>query len=155
MGQEHKLSRMDQSRGRAMMLGKLMVVGLIPALMSCATGISGKLISENGDPIAVADGRVNISKLGGTNESRATEAVRIAKDGSFASTGDLSEGSYLVEALVPGYSPASATVELSKAQDLVLKLRPIAPVQTKTIGTGEGVEFSRGSGAADLMPPNF
>lgn len=132
---------------------KSLLTMIILVMVGCTTTISGNLTDHAGRPIFSPDARVNISSLKGT-ALQETQVVRVEKDGSFLSL-DLKPGQYLVEALVPGFLPESKSVKVDSDQSVVLQLQQVETAKAGTIGTGHHVEFSRGSGGADLMPPNL
>lgn len=120
----------------------------------CATTITGVLQDTSGAAVYSQEARVNISPLLTNDSSATSQMLTVSEDGSFSSA-DVEPGSYLVEALVPGFAPSSQTVQVQSDQHLTLKLRSLKKIQSGTISTGDDVEFSRGSGGADLMPPNL
>ena len=132
---------------------KRLLTIMILVMAGCTTTISGNLKDHAGQPIFSPDARVNISSLKGA-ELQEAQVVRVERDGSFLSQ-DLKPGQYLVEALVPGFLPESKSVTVDSDQSVVLELKEIETAKAGTIGTGHHVEFSRGSGGADLMPPNL
>lgn len=130
-------------------LGLLVFTGL---LASCAPTLAGQLRGESGEPITTKDARVNVAPLSGHEHALVLE---VDETGHFTSDEDLTPGTYLVEALVPGYAVCSEKIELGKSQTVDLKLKPLAALKPGVIGTGTAGAAARGAGSATLTPPSF
>lgn len=122
-------------------------------VQSCAPSLSGQLLESNGEPVYHQDGRINISLIKPDQEQESF-IVSLNKDGSFDSPGNLKSGTYLVEALVPGYRLHSKQVELQSSQKTKLVLEKLESTEADLIrysGGNQGV----GSGKVNLTPPQM
>ncbi len=141
--------------GRALFLSMI-----IPGLVSCATTVSGRINGPEIGPDTLRDARVNVTRLDHPNDSTqvdepATVILTPDEDGAFSSTDDLPKGKYLVEALVPGYEPASQQVDLSRSQKVNLVLKPLGQARAKASEVNSDPAASRGEGGAVLTLPQF
>lgn len=130
-------------------------------LNACATTVSGQLEGQNLDADILRDARINVTRLDvSATESESPEApasliIVPETDGSFSSSEDLPKGKYLVEALVPGYEPASLQVDLAKSSRVNLVLKPLGQARARTTELNADPAASRGEGGAVLTLPQF
>ena len=138
-----------------MKLKFILVLGVF-GFNGCATTISGTLAAK--DPKSKVDyenARVNITRLDKTNVAKENYVVEVDDEGSFKTVIDLEKGKYMVEALVPGFSTESKTIELKSSQEIHLKISPLEDPKTNAISPNMNVELGKGEGDATLMPPNL
>jgi hypothetical protein len=151
------------------MLRVVLTAVVVMALSGCFTALSGRLQDPSGKPISNSDARVNITKLNPDDSTASDDPVvcEVDSSGQFAVSVDLVSGSYLVEALVPGYSIASKIILLDdkkKQSPLVLTAKPLEKPVANAVGlrikkgkaaTSGNDDLSRGAGAATLTPPQM
>ena len=141
--------------------GRTFIMLLIAGgLASCATTVSGRINGPEIGPDTLRDARVNVTRLDPPADSSqldepATVILTPDEDGTFSSNEDLPKGKYLVEALVPGYEPASQQVELSRSQKVNLMLKPLGQARAKASEVNSDPAASRGEGGAVLTLPQF
>ena len=124
-------------------------------LVSCAPTLSGKLEGQTSE-LSPSEARVNVTRLDGEKGAEPrTIVIDVEPNGEFSTDEDLPEGSYLVEALVPGYKLVSERVEINESKEVKFKLTPLSAPKPRAIGTNVDVDMGRGSGAATLTPPNL
>lgn len=129
---------------------------LLLSLPACAPTIAGQLKGPGGEIVTGPEARVNVVSLANGDGSESQTFVAVVDDGGkFSLSEDLPAGDYLVEALVPGYAPASERVKLADAGHVELTLKPVGAVKAQAIGANVGVDESRGAGGATLTPPNL
>ena len=120
----------------------------------CATKISGHLQSLKGTPVYSSEARVNIVNL--TNINAEPQSLVVSKDGSFSTSEAITNGQYMVEALVPGFKPMSIKIQVSKSENILMKLSPSRSVKSSSFKYNDSLDQSRGQGGATLVPPaNF
>lgn len=132
------------------------IVGLLLAV-GCQSTLGGKLVDKQGDPIKANAGRVNITALDRKDDSEQSVAfvVDVDKNGYFTVKRSLPKGSYLIEALVPGYKATSIRVDLEGNDKISLQLEPIPAAPAKSLDANLNVDVERGVGEATLMPPEL
>jgi hypothetical protein len=131
-------------------------LGLLLLLTACAPTIAGQLKGPDGGIVAGPEARVNVVSLANGTEGEAKTFVAVVgDDGKFSLSEDLPAGEYLVEALVPGYAPASERVKLDEADHIELTLKPVGAAKAQAIGANVGVDEGRGAGGATLTPPSL
>lgn len=130
---------------------KLGYLGLVLFLTSCATTISGTLVSTEGNNTTFKSGKVNILSLDNQSPS---QVVDVAPNGEFTSKEPLENGTYLIEALVPGFKATSEKIRITESKIVTLKLVPIA-ADTQVIGVNSNLELGRGEGGAKITPPEM
>lgn len=124
---------------------------LLIMLPACSTTIKGKLSNLSGSSINSDDARVNVISL--TNNKSIPQILSVDSDGRFVTKGDLDNGNYMIEALVPGYKPLSVQLTVDSTQEIILKLTPSKQIENRTYKYRELLDESRGQGAANLVPP--
>ncbi len=129
--------------------------GLLLAMTGCAPIVAGQLKGPAGEIVTSPEARVNIVSLAGEGGEQRVVVAPVDGNGRFATSEDLPAGEYLVEALVPGFQPASQRVKLEGAGQLELTLKPLAPLRAQAIGANVGIDEGRGAGGATLTPPNL
>ncbi len=126
------------------------------SLSACAPTIAGQLKGPAGEVVTGPEARVNVVSLAkGEGSEPQTFVAVVDGGGKFSLSEDLPQGDYLVEALVPGYAPASERVKLADAGHVELTLKPVGAVKAQAIGANIGVDEGRGAGGATLTPPNL
>jgi hypothetical protein len=123
------------------------------ALAGCAPTLAGRLTTAEGEPVAAADARVNVSSL----DSDATFVLPVDSSGKFAASDALPDGDYLVEALVPGYKIESQRITLGRGDTPTVELNLSPLEKTRAHATSANLEApeGRGAGGASLTPPTF
>lgn len=130
--------------------------GLFFLVSACAPTIAGQLKGPGGEVVTGPEARVNVVSLAAGEGAEPQTFVAVVDDGGkFSLSEDLPAGDYLVEALVPGYQPASERVKLADAGQIELTLKPVGATKTQAIGANVGVDEGRGAGGATLTPPNL
>jgi len=135
-----------------------LVFGLVMSglFSSCALTISGTLKEPGGDAVYSPDARINVVKLDPDSATeQVVEVLEVEKSGTFTTKAGLSEGSYLVEALVPGYKSASVRLQVDSSKDVALTCTPLAAVATPSFDANLRLDMSRGQGGATLTPPRL
>lgn len=130
-------------------------LGLLLALTGCAPTVAGQLKGPGGEIVASPEARINIVSLAGEGSEQKVVVTLVDSNGTFATSEELPPGDYLVEALVPGYAPASERVRLEDAGHIELTLKPLETLKAQAIGVNVGVDEGRGAGGATLTPPNL
>ena len=134
------------------------VLGIL-ALSACAPSLAGQLRRSNGEVVTSQEARVNITPLDapkdGATESFGVVVVAVDADGHFATQDKLPKGSYLVEALVPGYVPQSKKIDLATNMTVDLTLTSIAAAKVSATSANKHVDEDRGAGRATLTPPSL
>lgn len=130
----------------------LLVCGLV---FACAPTLSGKLTDPKGAEIADRNARVNVSRLDGDAKDSESLVVPVDQQGTFTIDKDLPEGSYLLEAIVPGYEVASKNVDVEGRQRVTLTLKRLPRPETTPIEADDNPNANRGQGGASLAPPNL
>jgi len=129
-----------------------MLVGL---LSGCATSISGQLKSARGDDLNIVNGKVNIVRVDGGEAQPYVVVVDVDSAGRFTTIEKVPPGNYLVEALIPGYKPASMHVDLEQSKKIELLLTPIRSAAHEIFRIDRDIEASKGAGGVLLMPPEL
>ena len=122
--------------------------------ISCAPHIGGQLVDPVGQPITSPEARVNVIALesggNGTMEILTPDA-----GGKFESTLRVSSGTYLIEALVPGYKSQSLKVTGDDCKNLQVKLESAAKISTSTFRAYTTVSPDQGAGGVNITPPQL
>lgn len=118
---------------------------------SCHTYLSGELKTLQDEPMK-ANGTVNITSL---KKSPPISTTAQVVQGQFETEDSLPEGTYLIEALVPGYQIHSTKIDLSSASHIDLKMTPLKKPNIKGFKPHLTVPADKGTGAASLLLPNF
>lgn len=123
---------------------------------ACAPSVAGQLKGPGGEVVTGPEARVNVVSLANGESGEPQTYVAVVDDGGkFQVSEDLPAGEYLVEALVPGYAPASERVKLADAGQLEFTLKPVGAAKAQAVGANAGVDEGRGAGDATLTPPNL
>lgn len=130
---------------------RLIWISLLAA--GCSPTLSGQLSTTSGEPISASEARINVSSLSDDQSF----ILSVEKNGRFATRQDLSDGEYLVEALVPGYKIESTRIKIgpNSPTKLKLKLHPLERTRTRSTSANLDAPEGRGAGGATLTPPNF
>jgi hypothetical protein len=120
----------------------------------CAPALQGVVVDQSGLQITSSEGRINISRLDAPKQQMSTMVLEIQANGRFQSQGSLEAGSYLVEALVPGYKLMTTQVKLEKSQELTLTLQKLPAGQQNTIRYSE-TQHGIGAGKVTITPPQM
>jgi len=132
---------------------------LFLSLTSCAPGLKGKLVATEGVLAISKDAKVNVTRLDRTSpadpEVMTVFIGDVKADGTFSVTLDASDGEYLVEAVVPGYSVSSRKIALSDQKSVTIQLVPVGKPSASMIGTNMDADVGVGSGGATLTPPSL
>jgi len=156
MAGRNKLRSLVADRGaRHVSLGQWIVLVAVLGFASCATSISGRIASHPQHPWKTTEARVNISRIAGEGSAPAPTVLEPDSSGAFKVRGYFPPGTYLIEALVPGFKIASKTVKIDEAKGLVFQLSPAPAARPGTIGANLDVDAGRGAGAATLWPPEL
>lgn len=137
------------------MIGKAATILATLAMTACAPTLAGQLASAKGEFRSSPDARVNVTSLDHGDGEPRVMTLEVGADGNFSTRESLPAGSYLVEAVVPGYAVQSKTVQLGDEAPIEMTLTPVAPVKAKTTRAHAELDQSRGSGDAMLMPPSL
>ena len=129
--------------------------GLGVAGGGCAPTLAGHLTDGRGQVVAHSAARVNLARLGGGGPGKSVVVMPVDGQGGFETDVSLEPGTYLVEALVPGYGLASKRIELDEAARVELVLTPLKKTKAATVGINLEAGVGRGSGGASLAPPNL
>ena len=128
-------------------------------LSACAPSLAGQLRRSGGEVVTSHEARVNITPLDapkdGAAESIGVVVVAVDFEGHFATQDKLPKGSYLVEALVPGYVPQSKKIDLATNMTVDLTLTPIVAAKINATSANKHVGEDRGAGRATLTPPSL
>ena len=119
----------------------------------CAHSLSGNLKDVDGKAVSALDGRVNVIRLDG--DGRTYTMAEVDKSGSFQLEDDIDKGSYLVEALVPGYQVTSIKIDITPPARVEFVLKKNAKISPVTLGTRLDIDDSVGAGGASLAPPKL
>lgn len=123
---------------------------------ACAPTLAGQLKGPDGALVASPDARVNISSLGSDNAEPTSLVIEVDSSGKFSTDAALTPGPYLVEALVPGYSPESKRVMLGETEGLEIQLKALPKKGKPTaVGARADADQARGAGGATLTPPSL
>lgn len=135
---------------------KAWAILILGSLSACAPTVAGQLKGPDGGIVAGPEARVNVVSLaGGETGETQTFVATVDDGGKFSLSEDLPAGDYLVEALVPGYEPASERVKLADAGHIELTLKPVGAAKTEAVGANASVDEGRGAGGAILTPPSL
>jgi hypothetical protein len=126
---------------------------LMFCFVGCAPTLAGKLTLSSGDPIISKSGSVNITSL--NSKTQKPVVINVDENGEWSTDLELSNGDYLVEALVPGYSLGSKKISLGKGEDVTIVLSKLGSVNAKAIGVNVHSDVGRGFGGATLTPPKL
>lgn len=131
---------------------------------ACAPSLVGKLTDPSGQVVSSSEARVNITSLDSSSaaaESNENGVIICKVDGKgrFESGASLKPGTYLIEALVPGYELTSQKVTVEQGKELVLVMKPLTKAKAAPIGielnSDSSGSSSRGAGDATLTPPQL
>lgn len=132
------------------------VVILCLIMNSCSHPIAGKLLDEFDQPIASKDARVNIVSLDQNNEQPVRIVKEVNQNGEFVIDENIPKGTYLIEALVPGFSIESQKIAFNKASKVIIVLKRLSKIeQNNAIHSHLNIPAGRGEGKASLTPPNL
>lgn len=126
-------------------------IGFMAFLTSCATTLSGTVVSTQKDASAFKSGKVNIMSL---DNKIAPQVVDISPGGEFKSIASLEDGVYLIEVLVPGFKSTSEKIHIKESKVITLKLDPVE-TGTQVFGVNSDIELGRGEGGAKITPPEL
>lgn len=132
----------------------LLTLGLVLSTPGCAPALQGIVVDQSGLLIKSADGRINISRLDTPDEPMSTMVLEIQANGRFQSLGSLPAGSYLIEALVPGYKLMTTQIALEKSQEITLTLQKLPAGQQSTIRYSDS-QHGIGAGKVTITPPQM
>jgi len=124
-------------------------------MVGCSSSFSGKVLLLDGVTQVGTDARVNLTRLDGAIATEDVHVIVVAPDGTFSTDKELPTGSYLVEALVPGYKTNSVTIDSATQKTVELKLEPSSRTRASVIGIGNSLDAGRGAGGATLTPPQL
>lgn len=130
-------------------------LSLLALLASCAPTLSGQLMDDQGEPISAENGRVNVLQLTNVKEQPVSHVLRVDRTGSFESDRKLPAGSYLVEALIPGYKIESVRIDVDGSKELSFRLKKLSTLSPELVGSGQDVDPDKGAGGASLTPPKL
>lgn len=136
----------------------ILLISISAALTGgCATTVSGRLEGPELGSEALFDARVNVTRLDSSVDKDEPASLILIPDtdGTFESSENLPKGKYLIEALVPGYEPASIQLDLIKSQTVKLVLKPLGQARARTSEMNNDPAASRGEGGALLTLPQF
>lgn len=139
-----------------MKVSPLLAVLAATGLAACAPTLAGQLKGPGGTLVSSPDARVNISSLAPGDEAPAPIVVAVDSSGKFATDAKLTPGPYLVEALVPGFSPESKRVMLGETEGLEIEMKALPKTpKAAAIGARADADQARGAGGATLTPPTL
>ncbi len=124
-------------------------------LGACAPTMAGLLKGPDGALVASPEARVNISSLASGAEASTPLVVEVDASGKFSTDAKLAPGPYLVEALVPGYSPESKRVMLGETEGLEIQLKAVPKTRPSATSARADADQARGAGGATLTPPTL
>lgn len=131
---------------------KLVLLLAILSLSSCKTSLSG-IVESSGNIVTTTDASINLTNL---QDGRATAFLTtIAQDGKFEFPQNLPKGTYLLEALVPGFELYSVRIDIEKSRKVKLQLVPLGDLKSKSFQAGARIDSSRGEGGAKINPPKL
>ncbi len=148
-------------RGGRPMKGSVFFLAIFFLFTSCTPTLSGVLVGEKGEFVSSPEARVNISCLStqATQSDQSSPAkiflVSVSNDGEFYTRESLEPGSYLVEALVPGYKATSVKINVPHAEKVKLNLTPLKNLEPLSIDANPENDAGKGAGTATLTPPQF
>ena len=136
-------------------LAILPMIALLGALVSsCTPSLQGQLLTEESVTFDPSQSKVNVTKIDSPPNAKPFSLVLdVASDGRFTTTEKLAPGTYLVEALVPGFAPASQRLVMEKDTTLTVNLKRTGSTVVSPVGMGD--QYNTGSGDANLMPPQM
>lgn len=121
-------------------------------LSSCAPSLSGKIF-DGKELINSTDGRINVVSL--DNDKKSYFIIQVQEDGSFSLDKNIEKGTYLIEALVPGYKILSKKIIIDKSKELRLHLKPLKAKKDLAISVNPEGDTGIGAGKATITPPNL
>ena len=125
-------------------------IALLFSLSSCSSKFSGRLATD--DPIKnMAEARVNV--VGLDNDFRKVCAVD--EEGEFAVEGDMPDGLYLVEAILPGFAMASHKLKVEDSRNVLIRMKTLPNTGKYASPVPKGLDMGRASGSMRLMPPRL
>ena len=136
-------------------LAILPMIALLATLVSsCTPSLQGQLVAEQSVKFDPSQSKVNVTRIDSRPNAKPFSLVLdVASNGRFATSDKLAPGTYLVEALVPGFAPASQRLVMEKNTTLTVNIKRTASTVVAPVGMGD--QYSTGSGGANLMPPKL
>lgn len=126
-------------------------LAFVALLTSCATTLSGTVVSTQTGPATFKSGKVNIMSL---DNKIPPQVVDISPGGEFKSIASLEDGVYLIEVLVPGFKTTSEKIHIKESKAITLRLDPVE-TSTQVFGVNSDIELGRGEGGAKITPPEL
>lgn len=135
-----------------MKTGILLAIILVPA---CTTTLNGRVSSSGPKQINTADARINVTRLEGDVTGQGMDVVALSSDGSFSLDNELEDGTYLLEALVPGFKPNSVRVNGKQTDPVIFELESSGDDVARPISLAPTLDAGRGAGGATILPPQL
>jgi hypothetical protein len=105
-------------------------------------------------PIKPTDGKINIFKINDEKDP-ISMVIDINEDGSFKTIENISNGTYLIEPLVPGYATNSIQIRVDEDKKIKIYANPIKRKNKFKYNNLKYRKVGIGSGNVSITPPKL